>query len=1207
MQKKFKKLKSKKITAAALLLAMSMFGNSMAAAAEFSSDVSAVNFQASGQEENLFSDSEVSGEFLPEGISTNETLPDETSTDGFSTDETPAGENSTDKTPIDGFSTGETPADEFSADENLPDEFSSDEFLPDEFSSEEFSDDEINQIPDVGSVNGVLGARFKNAKVEAEFEEDSSVRTSCTIYNSYNLEWQNYSTYGSRVASYLTTTADGKLMRVQLDAIDGKALVEYYDTSYNIEGTVHVPYTLPIFGGFYESSNNYYLLTGQNNPDKSDSMEVFRVTKYSKDWKALGAASLFGENTTKPFNSGSARMIMDGNILYVRTSHEMYSRHQANVTFSVNTDTMEVVDKLTGVRYAEEGYASHSFNQFIQIDQGKMITLDQCDGFPSRALVLYKYNTDLSEGKFAPRYNFMFPHEENATYCDQINILKVDGDMGDNYTGTSAGGFEYSDSCWLAAGNFDTDGMNSSRNVFVAAVPKNGGEPTVRYFSNYAGTDDSASTPHLVKTGKNSFVLLWSSLGKVYYTSLDGNGQQVGQIYSMKGNLSDCKPIVSNGKLIWYTWKYEVNVFYEIDLSNLSNTKVTKIVNGHKISYGKEVINGTVTRVCTQCGEDLGTAAVPTSLYPLFEKENGSVCYMGGDIDLDAGNTYTIYCGPEFTASGKYLYDCEVISSDPSVVSVNMIGTTAAEITVHKRGTASLIIRSKYNPSAAVTANISVGILNERQYTVRLSQYRFTYDGTEHKPTVTLLKNGNMVAESDYTVSFKGNLVNAGTVNVIVEGRGNLEGTLTREFTIAAADFSECVVTLSDKPIYFYENRAYTTEFTVKDGSKLLKEGKDFTVEYQYNDSPGDAYVIFKGMGNYTSSQISKQFFIVPRDFYYCDITLSGESFTETGKEIEPEVTIKFGEKILQKDKDFTVLYLDNVKPGTAKVRIYQKGDFAGYVEKTFKIVKKSSSDKEDSENNVKNYKIKDCKIKIAASNFVYDGKSKKPKVTVSHNEKILQANKDYTVAYKNNKNAGTATVTISGKGTYTGSVSKTFKIARAKATIKAASKTVTMNSSKKYSITEKIVTDGKVSYKTSDSKTVKISGNKFIALKPGKAVITISAAQGKNYNSVSNVKITITVRPTAVSSMTVKSSSKGKVKVSWKTVKSVSGYEIQYSTSSNMKNAKKITAKSNAVSAEISKMTSKKNYYIRIRSYKTVSGKKYYSEWSTVKKVKVK
>lgn len=378
-----------------------------------------------------------------------------------------------------------------------------------------------------------------------------------------------------------------------------------------------------------------------------------------------------------------------------------------------------------------------------------------------------------------------------------------------------------------------------------------------------------------------------------------------------------------------------------------------------------------------------------------------------------------------------------------------MIGTTAAEITVHKRGTASLLIRSKYNPSAAVTANISVGILNERQYTVRLSQYRFTYDGTEHKPTVTLLKNGDEVAESDYTVSFKGDLVNAGTVNVIVEGKGNLEGTLTREFTIAAADFSKCEVTLSDKPIYFYENKAYTTEFTVKDGSKLLKEGKDFTVEYQYNDKPGNANVIFKGMGNYTSSQISKQFFIVPRDFYYCDITLSGESFTETGKEIKPEVTIKFGEKILQKDKDFIVLYVDNVKPGTA-------------------------------------------------------------------------------------------TVTISGKGTYTGSVSKTFKIARAKATIKAASKTVTMNSSKKYSITEKIVTDGKV-------------------------------------------------------------------KVSWKTVKSISGYEIQYSTSSNMKNAKKITAKSNAVSTEISKMTSKKNYYIRIRSYKTVSGKKYYSEWSTVKKVKVK
>lgn len=75
-------------------------------------------------------------------------------------------------------------------------------------------------------------------------------------------------------------------------------------------------------------------------------------------------------------------------------------------------------------------------------------------------------------------------------------------------------------------------------------------------------------------------------------------------------------------------------------------------------------------------------------------------------------------------------------------------------------------------------------------------------------------------------------------------------------------------------------------------------------------------------------------------------------------------------------------------------------------------------------------------------------------------------------------------TVPIQGKGIYTGEAYKTFEIARADASVSVS------------------------------SKTVKISGNQFIALKPGKAVITISAKQGQNYNALPATKVTITVRP---------------------------------------------------------------------------------------------
>ena len=84
-------------------------------------------------------------------------------------------------------------------------------------------------------------------------------------------------------------------MRVQFGVLRNQVLVEYYDTSYNIKETVTVPQALPVFGGFYESNNNYYILTGQDNESKSDSAEVYRVTKYSKDWKVQGSASLYGE------------------------------------------------------------------------------------------------------------------------------------------------------------------------------------------------------------------------------------------------------------------------------------------------------------------------------------------------------------------------------------------------------------------------------------------------------------------------------------------------------------------------------------------------------------------------------------------------------------------------------------------------------------------------------------------------------------------------------------------------------------------------------------------------------------------------------------------------------------------------------------------------------------------------------------------------
>lgn len=83
----------------------------------------------------------------------------------------------------------------------------------------------------------------------------------------------------------------------------------------------------------------------------------------------------------------------------------------------------------------------------------------------------------------------------------------------------------------------------------------------------------------------------------------------------------------------------------------------------------------------------------------------------------------------------------------------------------------------------------------------------------------------------------------------------------------------------------------------------------------------------------------------------------------------------------------------------------------------------------------------------------------------------------------------------------------------------------------------------------------------------------------------------------------------KKSIKVTWKKVKGIKGYQIQYSTNKKFKKGNKtITVKSKkSTSATIKKLKSKKKYYVRMRTYKVVKGKKVYSAWSKAKRVKVK
>ena len=86
-----------------------------------------------------------------------------------------------------------------------------------------------------------------------------------------------------------------------------------------------------------------------------------------------------------------------------------------------------------------------------------------------------------------------------------------------------------------------------------------------------------------------------------------------------------------------------------------------------------------------------------------------------------------------------------------------------------------------------------------------------------------------------------------------------------------------------------------------------------------------------------------------------------------------------------------------------------------------------------------------------------------------------------------------------------------------------------------------------------------------------------------------------------------VSNSGKGKVKISWLRNTNCSGYQIQYATDKKFSKAKTVTASAESNSKTISSMKKGKTYYFRIRGYRTVAGKKYYSNWSASKSIRIK
>ena len=241
---------------------------------------------------------------------------------------------------------------------------------------------------------------------------------------------------------------------------------------------------------------------------------------------------------------------------------------------------------------------------------------------------------------------------------------------------------------------------------------------------------------------------------------------------------------------------------------------------------------------------------------------------------------------------------------------------------------------------------------------------------------------------------------------------------------------------------------------------------------------------------------------------------------------------------------------------------------------------------------------ISKASVTLSTSTYAYDGKAETPSVTVKVGGKTLKKDTDYTVSYSNNTKVGTAKVTITGKGNYTGSVSKTYSIKNnfKKATVSGISTKAFTGKNITQSITVKY--NGKT-LKNGTDYTVSYSNNKKIG------TATVKIAGKGSYTGTVTKTFKINPAKQEIQKLTAKSKA---FFVDWAQKGSATGYEIQYATNSKFTSAKKVTITNNKTDkTTISKLSGKKKYYVRVRSYTTVKGTKYYGAWSASKSVTTK
>lgn len=399
-------------------------------------------------------------------------------------------------------------------------------------------------------------------------------------------------------------------------------------------------------------------------------------------------------------------------------------------------------------------------------------------------------------------------------------------------------------------------------------------------------------------------------------------------------------------------------------------------------------------------------------------------------------------------------------------------------------GTARIVVKGKGLYKGEVTKTFTIypkdlGALEQNTAEISLNKYSFVYNAKKQQPKIKIKDDKTTLKENrDFTVTYDSENVaehakdckNVDKYTLNIAFKGNYKGTATVGYEITPADFSKVKVKISNQfytgneicleledmeiklgsvkldkkalesvPTKDEESADEPTEPVEDEPTKPIEDAPIFGVtidNWHDNINAGKAgfrMTTTEQCRNFTGGIIKDiTFKIVKKPVKNLEITVGGFAVSAKNKcdlKLVYNDGIEYnqsnGAEVVVKDadtgatldvmKDYTVKFSNNKNAGNAKVKISGIGGYSGSRTVTFQIVGKPFNDT--------------CRIELSKDSYVYNNSERKPSVTLYYGSTRLKNGSDYTVKYENNVNAGTAKAVVTGKGKYSGTLTKTFTI----------------------------------------------------------------------------------------------------------------------------------------------------------------------------------